>query len=596
MIIFKSENFEIDLSIYGVTLTDESNLFNDATNRSYSLPFTIQADDELLTKLGVPQLDNITNVTTAVKGKLILPERYYEATLFLGEIEGQFIECDISYGDQETPVYDTDLADLPWPIVLAPNLLDYAEETIDKAWPDTAFNFPMVFTPAVAEKDDYELFEGYTNNFYANSFRQNYTSEVEGETIYHNRNVMAPFPYMLEILRFGYAQTGKKLSGPFIEDSLMRKVLYIPENFLEKFRGSEFQNFSFSVPDETINENGQNFGIYRRQFTVQNTGTYEIKIDLNLDPVLATNFALEVYQEEPNNGSKTILFSAASQNNRVKLEEEIKINTTEDMIFDYIKVELKLAFIPESIAANNQFEFNFNSGRLNEFPTYFTLSNFMPDMTFGEFENMLKNWLNLDIDHRDGEVFIDYAQDAVLVKETEDHRHLEIPKPKKAHNTNRFYTLSYANGDKIFYNRNGQVYSDSSNDGEDKITIEMNVQPAIVEQTREEVTAVMPEDRSDFDFMVYSGKIGNSNAKPLADPVLIRELSLQQVFKTKWENWLRYRVHSKSFKESFECSLYEFLDIKKRSFKYHEIHLIKMLRRKFLSEETMQVEIESETF
>lgn len=121
----------------------------------------------------------------------------------------------------------------------------------------------------------------------------------------------------------------------------------------------------------------------------------------------------------------------------------------------------------------------------------------------------------------------------------------------------------------------------------------MDVQPAIVEQNLNILTAVLPENRSAIDFCVYDGLV---NGKPLCSPTLIRQLFLQNVFLSFWELWLNYRVHSKSFKETFECSVYERISIEELSYKYTELHVLKKLQRKFLSEKTMKVSVESETF
>lgn len=589
--IFRSNltNLEIDLSSFGVSLVEESNLFTDSINKSYSIPFVMPADEELAVKLGFPFLDNITNVQTKVPGKLILPDRYYDAYLFLGEIVGNNIQANFAYGDEELPVYDLQLKKLPWPVILSPDLRAYAKEVISKEWPATGFNFPMVYAPEIAEGDDYSHFLGFLNFYTAGAFFENNTVVIDGETIHRNYNVMAPFPYLLEILRFIFSLEGKTLRGPAVENSLLKKILYVPENFLERFRGSEFQSFSFAVPDQIVD----GLAIYRRQFTVEKEGTYDLKFNLNLDPVLADFFELKVLQINPATLQESELYSATSTGNRVKIEQEVKINIIADTILDTIRIELKINHQPESIATTNQFEFSFKDGRLNEFPTYFTLADYVPDMKAGEFVNELKNWLNLDIQIGDSFVNVDFTQDSILLKHRENHEHLEIPEPRKKHNSNRFYKLTYANGERVFYNRNGQIYSELEEEGDDIITIEMDVQPAVVEQNVNILTAVRPKERAAIDFCVYAGLI---DGRPLCSPDLIRQLFLQNVFKAWWELWLRYRVHSKTFKESFDCSVYERISIDELSEKYNELHVIKKLTRKFLSEKTMRVDVESETF
>ena len=42
--------------------------------------------------------------------------------------------------------------------------------------------------------------------------------------------------------------------------------------------------------------------------------------------------------------------------------------------------------------------------------------------------------------------------------------------------------------------------------------------------------------------------------------------------------------------------MHEQLSLKELSFKYNELHVIKKLSRKYISEELMKVDVESETF
>ena len=593
MIVFQtSNNHKIDLSKFNVSLTEESSLFTDNIYKSYSVPFTIPAEEELLEKLGLPQLDNITDVNTSVRGKLLLPYTYYDAILFLGEIEGSQIECSLSFGDQELPVYDRKLKDLPWPVQLITQgyTLEFAGK-VANTWPTVPYNFPRVYDPSIKDKSGYESFKGFINNNTGIGPVFNEVDNSGEEPVYHNYNVLAPFPYLLEILRFGYAQEGKTISGELFEDEIMKQALYIPENFLEKFRGSEYTAFSFSTPSEV---QSQEIGIYERRFTPEKIGTYEVDYKLNIDPVTAAFFEFSIYQEDPLQSYKrTILFEASSTNNRVRLSEKLKINVTSETQFHPIVIEMKLNYKADSIAGMNQFEYSYAAGKLNEFPSSFSLADFVPDMTFGEYVNELKNWLNLDIDVQEGKVEINYTQNSILKKQREDHKHLEIPNPKKKHNSNRFYKLNYANGEQVFYNSNGQVFSELDEKGADVITIEMDVQPAVVEQNKDVITAVVPENRSGIDFCLFKspGSLVNDCA-----PEIARELSQQKNFDKNWSEWLRYRVHSKTFKENFECSVHERININELSFKYNELHIIKKLQRKFLSEKVMRVDLESETF
>lgn len=592
MILFQtSTNHKIDLSRFGVTLKEENSLFTNNIYKSYSLPFNLPAEEELMVKLGLPHLDNITNVNSKVMGKILLTDRYYDAIMFLGNIEGRQIDCSLSFGDQELSVYDLKLSDLPWPVQLVNSYFQHVNGKIQKTWPDTAYNYPRVYAPSIAEESGYESFKGFINNYDGLGPMLNTVDNTGAEPVYHNYNVFAPMPYLLEILRFIYLQEGRKVTGELFEDEIMKKAIYIPENFLEKFRGSEYSSFSFNTPTEVINNE---FGVYKKEFTPENIGSYEVDYKLNLDPVTAEYFEFRIYQKDSvDEYIKTTYFEATSTKNRVSLSDKQTINVTAENQYDPIVIELKLKYKADTIAPMNQFEFSFSEGKLNEGPSSFTLADFMPNMKAGEFVNEMKNWLNLDISIFEDRVRIDYVQNSILKKPRENHSHLEIPYPKKKHNSNRFYKLSYANGERLFYNRNGQVFSDIDEEGADVIPIDMDVQPAAVEQNENVITAVKPEKASKIDFCLYEYASYLDNTCP---PELGNQLNLQKVSINNWLEWLFYRVNSKTFKESFECSVHERINIDELSFKYNELHVIKSLMKKYLSESVMRVDVESETF
>lgn len=595
MIKLQASNFEIDLSTYGVSLKEESSLFTDNIYKSYSLPFGIKADALLLEKLNLPTLENITDVNTAIKCRLVLTDVHYEATLYLGEVTGQHIQCTLTYGDAELAVYDVHLRDLPWPKIISLDIPGVANVTIQKAWPETAFNFPMVYKPRIQEEDNYELFEGFVNNHDGADFLLNEEDNSGAEPVFINRNVLAPFPYLLEILKFGFKQAGRKVFGEVFENETLKKALYVPDGYLEKFKGTQYESYSFTTPGETSTTGEGTFGSYSKVFTPEQVGTYEISMSMDFDPVLARFFEFHIYRRDAlSNEILETLFSASSQDNRVTIEEKITINITEAAQFDPIEILLSLKHTTESIAAFNYFEYIFKGGQLNEFPNIFSLASFVPDMKFGEYVNLMKNWLNLDIDVEDRYVDINFTQNTILKKEVEDHSHLEIPKPTKTPNSNRFYKLKYANGDQVFFNRNGQVYSDLTRDKENVITIEMDVQPLVVERNNDITTAIASKERSKLDFCLFDGT--DAQGKPTCSPMIARNLNLQPVTDAFWKEWLGYRVNSKTFKEGFKCSVHEGLSIKRLSFKYNELHILKKVDKKFLSEKMMKVDVESETF
>lgn len=590
MIVIQTETFQLDISTFGVTLKEENDLFTNSINRNYSLPFYLDGTPDILRKLGIPTLKNISNLETKISCRIIMPTRHYSAILFLGEVTGSKIECDLIYGDETLPVYDRELKDLPWPINITTSAAMLAKGNSNKSWPQVGFNFPMLYRPKIKEDSNYEAFEGFVNNYQGFDYVEN--EEVNGEFL--NRNVLAPFPYVLEILRFIYETAGKRVMGKVFENELLQKVLYVPENYLEKFRGAEYVQFSFSTPVDTEFSYYGPLGIYEREFTPTLPGDYEVDYNLNLDPVLARYFEFNIFSEDALSGARTPLFEAISQNNRVSLDDNYSVNIPEADQYDKIVVQLKLNHTTEDISEWNNFEYSFKGGQLNQYPNVFSLKDFVPDMTAGEFVNEIANWLNLDIDINERFVEINFAQESVLQKKVRNHSHLEIPEPTITNNTNRFYKLSYANGERVFVNKNGRIYSDQDEEGDDVVNIDMDVQPLVVERNKDITTAVWPEEKAKINLVVYDGY--DQNNLPTCSAKLARQISLDNIFKTWWSSWIDFRIHSKTFKESFECSAHQIIDIKELSYKYNEQHIIKEITIKIVNEKVMKVDLESETF
>lgn len=595
MIKLQSEKFEIDLSSYGVTLNAENDIFSNNIYKSYSLPFTIKADDDLLVKLDLPTEPNIINVNSKIPCRLLLHDRHFPATLYLGEFTNNNLECNITYGQNGLKVYETEIKNLPWPAVIHLDLRSHAKDNLQKSWPDTTYQFPMVYKPDI-DGDVYDRYEGFLNNYdpIAEEYKKNevvqeMNDDNEFVDVYVNRNVMAPFPYLIEILRMGYAQENKQIVGGLILNEAFKKILYIPENFLEKFENNQFerQTFAQRTTAETIDGNLCN--VYRHEFQATEFGTYELSFKLNIPPAFAAVFDLTIYRKDAVSSQLTEIKKFSSVRTRVTIEDKIEVNVDATTQYDNVVVKMILNYNEISILDYNSFEWSFGGGQLNIFPEVFYLSEFVPDMTFGDFVNTLKNWLNLDITILENTVSIDFVEKSIFEKKVRGHSNLEIPSPTWKNNNNRFFKLKYADGSEVFYNKLGQVYSDIDYEDDDVVEINMDLQSAIVESNKNITTAVAPKDSSDIDFLIFSGSAFVSAATS-------NLFSLQNVLDNFWLKWLNIRVHSKSIKEYFECSVFEEIEIDELSNKYNENIILKKIKKKFLSEKRMKATIEGETF
>jgi hypothetical protein len=606
MILFRSNNYEIDLTLFGVDLNEESNMFMDNMIKSYAIPFNIPISPEVAQAFGFPNTDNITSFTSSIKGQIIIDDDYYAATLVSGDSKGDNIEVTLYYGEEELPVYGTKLSALPWPLHIVTSSSALAAKHLNATWPAVTHNFPMVYRPKIRQENDYAAFERFVNNYTGSDFIQNQEIEVESEPVYENRNVLSPCVYLLEILSFGFKQEGKKIRGNVVQDARLKNLLYIPKNYIEKFSSSVFSNFQFDFPDSTssitidylgglnagIFVETINTGIYIRSFTPDNIGNYTLKFNLNLDPATAKYFDLGVYREHPISGNKTYLYSSKSNNNRVSISEDLEIEVDITTQFHPIRIEMKLAYTSASIAPMNSFEYSFRQGRLNELIGPYSLSEFMPDMTFGEYVNRLKNWLNLDIKFIDEYVYIDFVQDIIGSLTNLDHRHLEMYQPIKRGNNNRVFRLEYSDGSVAITDRTGQIFSDIEKDRADIIEIKMEVEMAVVERNYDFTTAIYPEDDK-MVFALYPGLTGGQNR--CLDKIDDFTGKVDNVNALYWSKWLSIRTNNFTFIERYTAHQSEVIQTRSRLAKYNQILLPKTIRKKRRYDEYWEIEQESET-
>ena len=504
------------------------------------------------------------------------------------------MEVTLYYGDEELPVYGTKLANLPWPINIVTTTYNLAQKHLTSNWPDVTHNFPMVYKPSLKEKTDYQDFQYFANNYDGSDFEPNVETTFEGETSFLNKNVLMPCPYLLEMVKFGYLSSGRKVRGGLFNDDRLKKMVLIPNKFLEKFRGSTYDYWQFSLPDSTGEINLGTTGIYKKTLSPSSPGTYNIKFNINIDPVRAEYFYLRIYRKDTNTQEEKTEYSASSLGNRVNINKEISINILGTLVTEEIIVEMHLMYNTTSIKDLNSFEYSHKEGRLNELDTSYSLAEIMPDITFGEFMDRLKNWLNLDISVNEEFATIDFLDQALDKLPIINNEHLEVKYPRISSNADRTFRLTYADDNELLIDRTGIIYSDLEKDSSDIVEIDMEVRMAVVEENYGRLTAVDPEDESGLTFAFYDGKdIFGRN--PSVDNIDGFTGKIEDVHDNFWKKWLFRRTRNKTIKDRFVAHHTEGLKARAKAYKYNQLLLPQKIRMRRISLEHYDVEMESET-
>lgn len=596
MIKFQTLTYELDLTDKGISFEEKSDYFSDGISKNFSLPFKTLLSGDIAEKLGLVNISNINTYKKKEFGNVIIDREFYPGYLSIDEIEGESVELTLFYGKEVLPVFDKKLIQLPFPVVIAEGGLGlFAKNQLNKSWPEATHNFIKIFRPKLKEETNYSFFDGFLNNFQLNTesgeweFPINSIENIEGVNKAVNKNVMCPMPYLLEVLKVGFASEGLEMRGDFVNNPLNKKLVLIPKQFFQQYSVSQFSDYSFSTFSFQETIDGNTVNVYKRIHTPTDVGSFSLKMRINMSNAIAKYFHLTVKQHG------IVLYEAVSKNKAVIINETLDINIVNTTVFHNIEVELKLSYQEGSISKYNNFKYEYKEGQLNIFPTTYSLADFLPNIKFRELVNRVKNWQNLRIDKTDNAVYINYLEtitDDLIYK---DKSHLEVPKPKRSTSKNLFI-LKYEGKEQseILVDKTGQIYDKTDFVASETEELFFNVNPLLIRENEGVVTGVYPEEDSDIMLTFYDGLIGN---EPLAvDNINNVKLDVQHIYSNFWVSWLKFRANSETYKDSFTLPVTEDLNLKQGVFKYNKKHLIKSINKKRISEKFWEVDVESETF
>ncbi|WP_370398387.1 hypothetical protein [Tenacibaculum dicentrarchi] len=580
------KSFRLDLTDVNITLVEENPMFFNYFVKRYTWPFSKQLDDKTTAAFGFLDLDNVINYATKFYGTLIIDDVFNEAYLEISQLNNGKMEGSIYYGKETNALFSKKLSKLPFKLISAGKLFVHAKETITKSYPEVGYNFPMIINTEKKEKTNYENFEGIVNNFEEGSFKTNNNTVVDGEKVINNRNLIVPMPYLMEVLKVGFASENIIMNGSFVSDTANNKILLYTDKILEKFYSGIPDSFQFTTTSEIISGTdvvAEHYQTYR----ITEKANYKININTSI-PV-----NIEVLEFKVTYGSLTIY---TSKNNSV--DEKLFINSEDIDESKLLQFSLTLSkfYVGTSvgignISAYNNISFDLTDGELNIFPNTFSLSEVMPDMTFGAFLNKVKNWLNLEITFDKNVVNINYIEKKFLNKNLKDERHLEPVNVSRAFNQNKLYELK--NSTKSLYISSIGLEADSGNYKKEVIT---SIDVGFKKMRRTSLNGVFTATKSkedDFSFVLFDGM---QNGLPVTvDEIDGRNFSLQENYERNWRKWLHFRLNSETYKDKFPAHILEKFKIDTGRFKYNKKHLYKSIKKKRISNNHWQLDIESET-
>jgi hypothetical protein len=596
MIVFKTDIWSWDLTHYKLTFKEESPFFAEKITKNYSFPITVELNEDTAYKLGLVHLEGITDYKNKIYGTLIIDNEFFESYIAINSIVGKTAEITFFYGKETLAVFDRQLADLPFLLQTTNgfNLAAHAKDLLDSSWPDVSHQFISVWREDVASKKNFNAFDGWINQMEYNDALQtwlfviNEEDTIDGETVAVNRNVMAPMPYLLEILKVAFKTEGLELRGEIVDSDFFKKLLLVPKNFMEKYAVTEYLNYSFSTYSFQESYFPAPLNVYQQVHTPQNQGAYSLKMQIDLNSALAQVFILEVTQ----NGET--IYNVETQNQQVSINETLQITVDATTVLEDIIVTLKLIQQPNSIAQYNNFTFEYTETQLNIFPEIYSLKDFMPDLSFRKFFNRIKTWANLDVIYTENAVYLNFLENTLQKFLFKDRSHLEEPRPERTFNSNNLFKLSYPDGDQIMVNKDGQTFDDSDVVSDEITEVDFELQPLKVEENFGKLTATYPEDDEDIMLLIYDGTTNGQNLAK--NHINNRTMSLQDVYKWQHEKWLQFRANSETVKDTFLMHYTEAINLREGEYKYNTKRLIVAIKKQRITNEWYEVELTAETF
>lgn len=608
---FISEYGVEDLSDIAISVEESNSKVSDALFTKFTLPFDKYADAEFLAMYGDFVSYEANNLKNKIVGKLQFENRIHDAERFMQSGQGFNITNQIDFGFEELPNFGKKLSELPLEKFDVPDIHIYARQVCEKKWPETNFNFPRVYSKKYSpDQQIWSAFDGYYNDLKTDGseMKKNY---VDNTGNIFNINIIHPMVHPIYVLRKGFEDAGLELQGDILTDPVLQKkwmfsgteyfskvnqysneVKVSSQDSVDQYWESNPVAGSYPVyvfeKTETLNFQDQVFISVTFRVKVVKHRPYRFKVKVNGNDIYSVN----EYVYENTEIVKT--FQTAIQVNNATITFRVESGMY-DMNFpwDVIVYELKSNSI---INAESEAQDYDNS--LVKNGNTIDLKKAVPDLTFGDFFKIIKNWLNYDLDIVDNVALMNKINNEEITG-IKDFTDFEILLPKREFLNQKSWLLKFdeldndQKKDNLYFDYQGVKINGEENDETNVITINGYVMPVKLPKENGYNTAfVMKDSATTLALVDYDGlKNGQNNANSASD------CDFPALFETHWKNWLKMRLSGQEFKWTATVNIERFAHYKIKDFVYcyNNVHIIKNWSKEKVSPESYRVEFTTET-
>jgi hypothetical protein len=610
---FVTENSVIPLTGVETNFTEENPRFKDSIWTKYTLPFKYYYKRNFLSENGQYSSLNNSNLKQKHEGYHIFEGKVRKGVLEFLEIRKKWASIQIDSGFEELPNFEKKLRELPVEFKLVNDIYNHANEIVTKKYPETNYNFPKLYTTAYdTDQDGWKNFNCFINDRILTTgtsikeFPRNEIQENTNGWDVVNRNIIQPIPYLLHVLKVGFLDAGFVLQGDILDDpQLKQKGIFSPEQYYTTGEQKYQKTYVFSAEffDNEI-VTGNIFGHWVKKFKIDAPGKYRFigSCFTDGDP----NGTLVIKK----NGILLMTYGSGTTSQYINFDQVVQIDVDEaetapEYTFEYFGrvysdrfnvegvnigiAEIKINPMRQNTTSGDPIPFVFNFNRVD-------LRRALPDMTFGDLVNTIKNWRNYDLSF-DGNVA---TMNRIVVdkfKEPEDFREFEVDDPIRSRNDKRYFNIKFPeveglNLDSVFFDETGYQLNKSVLP-KDTTEIAVNGFCLPLEVFRAVTTAKAYDESGTLMLVHYEGLDNNGDNHAKSPPGLHGTYFADSV-----KDWFLNRLTNFTYKWTFRISKSKIrkFNIRSEIFAYNKKHWIKSWVKNSLSRKYYSVEIETETF
>ncbi|MDY3362644.1 hypothetical protein PG623_01375 [Riemerella anatipestifer] len=611
---FFTENAVLDLSNQKVSIQENNPVVSDKMLTKFFFPFEIYVDEDFLISFGDYLSYESLNLAKEIKGKLLFEGKIHDARLEIMSIEGNLLEGQIDFGFEDVPNFDKKLSDLPFEVVEVDDIHTYAAEVCKKKYPDTVFNFPKIHTKKYDQTQKmWDAFNGYYNDTIGSNdtlvMTRNVSPSEDNDWNIDNVNIIHPCPHILYLLKLGFKDVGLDLSGDILEDEGLLKSWV--------FSGGEyFRNKYILVQEHSLRDN---------KYITRNCGGnptycfYEYKMNINIEFIDKYRFDFEFTANELNEiqslyikvGDNVLNVPTSRQRGKFFISYFVTItlaNTPVEIGFSFN--EERRSGLPMlgsndilnlKIRSTKGYE-NSDSNDVEELKivnneNVIDLRRAVPDMTFGDYVNIIRNWFNYSLKIKNKTVVMNRVIGDKL-PEIKDFREFEIARPKRTLLSKKSYLIKFEDLDNdnklpsMFFDEQGNLLN--GKERKDTEVIEVKGYPLPVKKAKTnspETAYVMKDSNTILSLVGYDGLNQGKNHAIALDGFVFPSLL------KNWYKWIIQRISSTEYEWKFYTDIESFSSygVDDYIYAYNNIHLIKSIVKDKIADNTYEVTITTET-